>query len=135
MISRSIYNLKIDTIYTRDTPFDRVILKLSNGIRHVMPSTEMKLQLQAKSSMSQSYHSRMCFDRLGEPGRLTGGCVFQRVNLQNISLCSTTFTDVDYTYSLIKILDICTCIFCFGFCLYCYFIVSLMYIYYLFCLY
>jgi len=31
-----------------DTPFDRVLIQLSNGIRHVMPSTERKLELQAK---------------------------------------------------------------------------------------
>jgi len=30
-----------------DTPFDRVFLQLSNGIRHVMPSTDRKLELQA----------------------------------------------------------------------------------------
>jgi len=43
-----IYNLKIDTIYTYDTPFDRVFLQLSNGIRHYMLSTDRKLELQAK---------------------------------------------------------------------------------------
>ena len=48
MLSRSIYNRKIDTIYTYDTPFNRVFLQLSNGIRHVMPSTDRKLELQAK---------------------------------------------------------------------------------------
>jgi len=31
-----------------DTPFDRVFLQLSNGIRHVMPSTDRKLELRAK---------------------------------------------------------------------------------------
>jgi len=46
--SRSIYNLKINTISTYHTPFDRVFLQLSNGIRHVMPSTDRKLELQAK---------------------------------------------------------------------------------------
>jgi len=48
MFLRSIYNLKIDTIYTYDTPFDRVFLQLSNGVRHIMPSTDRKLELQAK---------------------------------------------------------------------------------------
>ena len=33
--------------------------------------------------------------------------VLHTVNLHNTSLCSTTFTDVDYTYCLIKILEIC----------------------------
>ena len=53
VISRSIYNLKIDTIYMYDIPFDRSFLQLSNGIRHVMPSTDRKLQLTAKTSMAQ----------------------------------------------------------------------------------
>ena len=53
MISRSIYNLKIDTIYMYDIPFDRSFLQLSNGIRQVMPSTDRKLELTAKASMAQ----------------------------------------------------------------------------------
>ena len=52
MISRSIYNLKIDTIYIYDILFDRSFLQLSNGIRHVMPSTDRKLELTAKASMA-----------------------------------------------------------------------------------
>jgi hypothetical protein len=53
MISISIYNLKIDTICMCDIPFDRSILQLSNGIRHVMPSTDRKLELTAKALMTQ----------------------------------------------------------------------------------
>ena len=53
VISGSIYNLKIDTIYMYDIPFDRSFLQLSNGIRHVMPSTDRKLKLTAKASMAQ----------------------------------------------------------------------------------
>jgi hypothetical protein len=53
MVSRSIYNLKIDTIYMYDIPFDRSFLQLSNGIRHVMPSTDPKPELTAKASMAQ----------------------------------------------------------------------------------
>ena len=53
MISRSIYSLKIDRIYMYDIPFDRSFLQLSNGIRHVMPSTDRKLELTAKASMAQ----------------------------------------------------------------------------------
>ena len=34
-------------------PFDRSFLQLSNGIRHVMPSTDRKLELTAKASMTQ----------------------------------------------------------------------------------
>jgi hypothetical protein len=36
-----------------DIPFDRSFLRLSNGIRHVMPSTDIKPELTAKSSMAQ----------------------------------------------------------------------------------
>jgi hypothetical protein len=52
MISRSIYNLKIDTIYMYDIPFDRSFLQLSNVIRHDMPS-DTKPELTAKASMAQ----------------------------------------------------------------------------------
>jgi hypothetical protein len=53
MDSRSIYNIKIDTIYMYDMPFDRSFLQLSNGIRHVMPSTDSKPELTTKASMAQ----------------------------------------------------------------------------------
>ena len=53
VISRSIYNLKVDTIYMYDIPFDRSFLQLSNGIRNVMPSADRKLELTAKASMAQ----------------------------------------------------------------------------------
>jgi hypothetical protein len=53
MVSRSIYNLKIDTIYMYDIPFDRSFLQLSKGIRHVVPSTDTKPELTAKASMAQ----------------------------------------------------------------------------------
>jgi hypothetical protein len=53
MVSRSIYNLKIDTIYMYDIPFDRSFLRLSNGIRHVLPSIDPKPELTAKASMAQ----------------------------------------------------------------------------------
>jgi hypothetical protein len=36
-----------------DIPFDRSFLQLSNGIRHVMPSTDTKPELTAKASMTQ----------------------------------------------------------------------------------
>jgi len=36
-----------------DIPFNRTFLQLSNGIRHVMPSTDRKLELTAKASMAQ----------------------------------------------------------------------------------
>jgi hypothetical protein len=36
-----------------DVPFDRSFLQLSNGIRHVMPSTDPKPELTAKASMAQ----------------------------------------------------------------------------------
>jgi hypothetical protein len=53
MVSRSIYNLKIDAIYMYGIPFDRSFLQLSNGIRHVMPSTDTKPELTTKASMAQ----------------------------------------------------------------------------------
>jgi hypothetical protein len=36
-----------------DIPFDRSFLQLSNGIRHVMPSTDTKPELTPKASMAQ----------------------------------------------------------------------------------
>jgi len=51
---RPIYNLKIDTISTYDIPLDRTFLKLWNGIRHVMPSTDRRLELKEKTSMAQN---------------------------------------------------------------------------------
>ena len=37
-----------------DIPLDRSFLKLWNGIRHVMPSTDRKLELKEKTSMAQN---------------------------------------------------------------------------------
>jgi hypothetical protein len=53
MVSISIYNLKIDTIYMYDIPIDRSFILLSNGIRHVMPSTDTKPELTARASVAQ----------------------------------------------------------------------------------
>jgi hypothetical protein len=36
-----------------DIPFDRSFLQLSNGIRHVMPTTDTKPELTAKALMAQ----------------------------------------------------------------------------------
>jgi hypothetical protein len=36
-----------------DIPFDRSFLQISNGIRHVMPSTDTKPEIKAKASMAQ----------------------------------------------------------------------------------
>jgi hypothetical protein len=36
-----------------DIPFDRSFLQLSNGIRHIIPSTDTKPELTAKASMAQ----------------------------------------------------------------------------------
>jgi hypothetical protein len=36
-----------------DVPFDRSFLQLSNGIRHIMASTDTKPELTAKASMAQ----------------------------------------------------------------------------------
>jgi len=54
MMSSSTYNLKIDTISTYDIPLDRTFLKLSNVIRHVLPSTDRRLELKEKTSMAQT---------------------------------------------------------------------------------
>ena len=54
MMSRSTYNLKIDTISTYDIPLDRTFLKLSDGIRHVMPSADRRLELKEKTSVAQT---------------------------------------------------------------------------------
>jgi len=51
---RSIYNLKIDTISMYDIPLDRSFLKLWNGIRYVMSSTDRRLELKEKTSMAQN---------------------------------------------------------------------------------
>jgi CRISPR/Cas system CMR-associated protein Cmr3 (group 5 of RAMP superfamily) len=61
MVSRSIYNLKIDTIYMYDISFDRSFLQLSNGIRHVMSSTDTKPELTAKASMAQPVSQRAVY--------------------------------------------------------------------------
>ena len=67
--SRSIYNLKIDTIYTYGTPCDRVFLRLPNGIRHVMPSTDRKLELQAKDiDVSTVWQPAVCSSGLKPQG-------------------------------------------------------------------
>jgi hypothetical protein len=76
MVSRSIYNLKIDTIYMYDIPFDRSFLQLSNGMRHVMPSTDTKPELTAKASMAQPvsqpavYANGLSYARRFQPERL-----------------------------------------------------------------
>ena len=54
MKSRSTYNLKINTISTYDIPLDRSFLKLWNSIRHVMPSTDRRLELKENTSMAQN---------------------------------------------------------------------------------
>jgi hypothetical protein len=72
MISRSIYNLKIDAICMCDIPFDRSILQLSNGIRHVMPSIERKPELTAKASMAQPVSQpAVCSSGLSKKSRTT----------------------------------------------------------------
>jgi hypothetical protein len=76
MISRSIYNRNIDTAYTYDIPIERGFHQLSNGIRHVMPSTDRRLELKAKDIDGSD---RLCINGPSEPGRLTDGCVCQWV--------------------------------------------------------
>jgi len=53
-----------------DIPFDRSFLQLSNGIRHVMPSTDRKLELTAKLSMAQPVSQpAVCSNGLTIPGQ------------------------------------------------------------------
>jgi hypothetical protein len=61
MISRSIYNVSIDTVYTYDIPIESAFLQLSNDIRHIMPSTDTRLELKVKN--------------IDGSDRLTAGCV------------------------------------------------------------
>jgi hypothetical protein len=79
MISRSIYNLKIDTICICDIPLDRSILQLSNCIRHVMPSTDRMLELTAKHRWLS---------------HLTAGCEFPWVN---VSVCCVVLSTAQHT--------------------------------------
>jgi len=55
-----------DRIY--DIPVDRSFLQLSNGIRHVMPSTDRKLELTAKASMAQP---------VSQPAVCSNGLIYQ----------------------------------------------------------
>jgi hypothetical protein len=86
MISRSIYNLSIDTVYMYDTPIESAFLQLSNGIRHVMPSTDTRLELKVKD-IDGSDH-------------LTAGCVL--IDLASPAVSQTAV----YANGLIKILSI-----------------------------
>jgi len=74
MISRSIYNLNIDTVYTYDMPIDSAFHQLSNGIRHVMQSTDRRLELKAKDIDSSD--------------RLTDGCVLMDIASPAVSQTS-----------------------------------------------
>ena len=48
-----------------DVPFDRSFLQLSDGIRHVMSSTDRKLELTAKASMAQPFSQpALCYNGL-----------------------------------------------------------------------
>jgi hypothetical protein len=71
-----------------DTPFDRSFFQLENDIRHVMPSTDRKLQLKARHRWLRPSHRRLCINRPSKLSRLTGGCVGQRVKSRcDFGLC------------------------------------------------
>jgi hypothetical protein len=55
-----------------DIPFDRSFLQLSNGIRHVMPSTDPKPELTANSSMAQP---------VSQPAVYANGLTFKRISV------------------------------------------------------
>jgi hypothetical protein len=73
MISRSIYNVSINTVYTYDIPIESAFLQLSNVIRHVVPSTDRRLELKVKD--------------IDGSDRLTAGCVL--INLANPAVSRT----------------------------------------------
>ena len=58
-----------------DIPFDRSFLQLSNSIRHVMPSTDRKLELAAKASMAQPIsQTAVCCNGLNGRFTVLGFC-------------------------------------------------------------
>jgi hypothetical protein len=54
-----------------DIPFDRSFLQLSNGIKHVMPSTDTKPELTAKPSMTQP---------VSQPAVYANGLIIEKFN-------------------------------------------------------
>ena len=77
-IWKSIYNLKIDTISTYDIPLDRSFLKLWNGIRHVMPSTDRRLEVKEKTSMAQNAWQAFVY---------VNGLMSLKISVQNFLTC------------------------------------------------
>ena len=91
MKSRSTYNLKIDTISTYDIPLDRSFLKLWNGIRHVMPSTDRRLELKEKTLMAQNAWQAFVYaNGLTNYEIISVGCV-----------CQWTFMDYQKTKTML----------------------------------
>ena len=91
---KSIYNLKIDTISTYDTPLDRSFLKLWNGIRHVMPSTDRRLELKEKTSMAQNAWQAFVYANGLTTGERSEKCIVRRFrHCANVTEC--TYTDLD----------------------------------------
>jgi hypothetical protein len=72
-----------------DIPFNRSILQLSNGIRHVMPSTDIMLELTAKHRWLS---------------RLTAGCVFQWVKIKK-HICEIAIICVCFFVSTSETVD------------------------------
>jgi len=64
-----------------DIPFNRSFLQLSNGIRHVMPSTDRKLELTAKASMAQP---------ISQPAVCSNGLSHRWLQMHEFSRTSTT---------------------------------------------
>jgi hypothetical protein len=96
MISRSIYNLKMDTISTYHTLFYSSFLQLSKGIRHVMPSTDRRLKLKAKDFDGSDRPAASCVcEWIWLAGRLRDGCVCQRVKMTCIyQVCTLDKTPI-----------------------------------------
>jgi len=84
MFSRSIYNLKIDTVYMYDMAIERVFHQLSNSIRHVMPSSDRRLE---KTSMAQT---------VSQPAVYADGAVSHMMSRSTYNLKIDTI----YTYDI-----------------------------------
>ena len=78
-----------------DIPFDRSFLQLSNGIRHVMSSTDRKLELTAKASMAQP---------VSQPAVCCNGlkCTWRRKGCYWASVDTVFFTQNDSFNSILK---------------------------------
>jgi hypothetical protein len=79
MISRSIYNLKFNTIYMYDLPLiDLVSAIIRYKTCHAIYRQKARIKIKIQRWL-RWFHSRLCINRPSEPGRLTDGCANQGV--------------------------------------------------------